>query len=136
MVYDPKLAERIRRLVISRDSVTEKEMFGGLAFLKDGRMFCCILGRELLARVGPAGEDAAKSRPHARSLNLIGYEMSGCVLVQPGGLATDPALGAWLDECEAHAVLLIDRPRRMPRRSARHARQTGGGPNLARTRRA
>lgn len=117
MVYDPKLAERIRGLVVNRERVTEKEMFGGLAFLKGGRMFCCILGRELLARVGPADEHAAKVRPHARSLHLIGYALSGCVLVQPGGLATDSALTAWLDECEAHAATPPEKPNRRPRSS-------------------
>jgi len=121
MVYDPGLAERIRSLVVSREGVTEKEMFGGLAFLKDGRMFCCILGRDLLARVGPAGEDAAKARPHARSLNLVGYSTSGCVFVQPGGLANDSALVAWVDECETHAARPRGKPPRRPRRAPHSA---------------
>jgi hypothetical protein len=130
MVYDPKLAERIRSLVAGRHGVTEKEMFGGLAFLKDGRMFCCVLGRELLARVGPAAEGAAKVRPHARRLDLVGYAVSGCVIVQPGGLATDAALGWWLEECEGQAAAQAEKPKMRPSSSLRTAQ-----PGLQRERR-
>jgi hypothetical protein len=42
MAYDMKLAERIRRAVAGRRGVTEKAMFGGLAFLLDGKVFCRV----------------------------------------------------------------------------------------------
>jgi hypothetical protein len=40
MAYDPALADRIRRAVAARKGVTEKQMFGGLAFLLGGKTFC------------------------------------------------------------------------------------------------
>ncbi|MBA3437433.1 MAG: RNA methyltransferase, partial [Thermoleophilaceae bacterium] len=38
MAYDEDLAKRIRELVAGEPDVTEKRMFGGLAFLVDGNM--------------------------------------------------------------------------------------------------
>jgi hypothetical protein len=126
VAYDLALAERIRSLVAGRPGVTEKEMFGGLAFLSEEQMFCCVLGRELLARVGVEHEAGAKARPHARSLNLIGYAMSGCVLVAPAGLASELALRSWVDECAAQAAGARETAPHRAKASARHkGRRTG-----------
>jgi hypothetical protein len=38
MAYDEALAERIRELVAGEHELTEKQMFGGLAFLIGGNM--------------------------------------------------------------------------------------------------
>ena len=48
MTYDEKLAERIRRVLPATEDIVEKKMFGGLAFLLDGKMFCglCVKGPE------------------------------------------------------------------------------------------
>ncbi len=59
MAHDETLADRIRRAVGSRADVTEKKMFGGLAFLLDGRMFCGIVKDDLMVRVGPERYEAA-----------------------------------------------------------------------------
>ena len=53
MAYDRDLSERIRRAVADRAGVTEKQMFGGLAFLLGGKTFCGIVKSDLMVRVGP-----------------------------------------------------------------------------------
>lgn len=114
MAYDPKLAERLRGLLSGRRRVTEKAMFGGLAFLLDGRMFCGILRDELLARVGPDAHDAAMARPHVRIMDFTGRPMRGYVFVGPAAIRTDAQLERWVEECGAHAATLPAGPKRKP----------------------
>lgn len=116
MAYDPKLAERVRLAVAGRRGVTEKAMFGGLAFLLEGKMFCGVLGQELLARVGPEGHDAALARKHVRIMDFTGRPMRGYVFVGPGALARRADLVRWVDECARFVATLGDPPK--PRRSA------------------
>jgi len=52
MAYDEALATRIRAQLAGSAGVSEKRMFGGLAFLKNGNMFVGVTGDELMARVG------------------------------------------------------------------------------------
>ena len=58
MAYDEQLADRARRAVGPRSGVTEKKMFGGLAFMLGGRMFCGIVKDDLMVRIGPALREA------------------------------------------------------------------------------
>jgi TfoX/Sxy family transcriptional regulator of competence genes len=62
MAYDARLAERVRRLLARRKGITEKKMFGGIAFLFHGHMFCGILNDDLVVRVGPQRYEKASSR--------------------------------------------------------------------------
>ena len=101
MAFDPGLAQRIRERLASRVGVTERRMFGGLAFLLDGHMAVGILGATLMARVGPAGHAAALKRPHARAMDFTGRPMKGYVYVDPAGIAEDADLAQWLDRCTA-----------------------------------
>jgi TfoX/Sxy family transcriptional regulator of competence genes len=112
MAYDPSLATRIRELVAGRKGVTEKAMFGGLAFLLDGKMFCGVLGNELLARVGPDAHDAAMAKPHVRIMDFTGRPMRGYVFVAPKAIPTNAELSRWVSDCEAHAATLPDKPRK------------------------
>jgi hypothetical protein len=104
MAFDPQLAARVRDLVSGRRGVTEKAMFGGLAFLLDGKMFCGVLGNELLARVGPDAHDAAMLEPHVRIMDFTGRPMRGYVFVGPGALSTSAQLERRVNDCEAHAA--------------------------------
>jgi TfoX/Sxy family transcriptional regulator of competence genes len=112
MAYDTDLAKRIRELVAHRKGVTEKAMFGGLAFLLDGKMFCGVLASELLARVGPDAHDAAMARPHVRIMDFTGRPMRGYVFVEPEAISTNAELSRWVSDCAAHAATLPDRPRK------------------------
>lgn len=142
MAYDPTLADRVRRLVAGRPGVTEKAMFGGLAFLLGGRMFCGVLGRDLLARVGPGGHDAAMAREHVRIMDFTGRPMRGYVFVGPEALSTRRDLTRWVDECARFVANLPEKaatPRKRavagPRPSAAPSRSGGKAPARARARR-
>ena len=99
MAYDEGLAERLREVLQPDPSISEKKMFGGLAFMSRGYMFVGILGTVLMARVGPEAYPAALSRPHVREMDFTGKPMKGYVFVDPAGLEDDAALADWVQAC-------------------------------------
>jgi TfoX/Sxy family transcriptional regulator of competence genes len=52
MAYDEALADRIRDVLSARAEVSERKMFGGIAFMLAGNMACGVLGEELIVRLG------------------------------------------------------------------------------------
>jgi TfoX/Sxy family transcriptional regulator of competence genes len=117
MAYDRKLAERIRTITAGRKGVTEKEMFGGIAFLLDGKMFIGLANNQLMVRVGPDRHDEALARPHARPMDFTGRPMRGYVYVAPAGYANARSLSAWIDWSAAFVATVKKKPRTPKRRS-------------------
>src|SRR5712672_1379605 len=72
MAYDQNLAERVRAILASEPSLSERKMFGGIAFMIEGHMCCGIVGHDLMLRLGPDGCDAALKRPHVRPMDFTG----------------------------------------------------------------
>ncbi|MGW6907014.1 TfoX/Sxy family protein [Streptomyces sp. NPDC054940] len=106
MAYDEGLAERIRERLRADPAITEKRMFGGIAFLYRGNMAVGVTGDDLMVRVGPDATDAALARPGARIFDMTGRPMRGWVVVEGSAVAEDDALGAWIDEGHAFAATL------------------------------
>jgi hypothetical protein len=106
MAYDEVLARRVRDQLAATASVSEKAMFGGLAFLLGGNMAVGISGDHLMVRVGPQAYDDALEESHTRPFDMTGRPMRGWILVAPDGLADDEALGGWVDRGVAHAASL------------------------------
>ena len=106
MAYDEGLAERIRGLIEDRGKVSERRMFGGLAFLARGHMTVGIVKDELMVRVGPEAYAQALSEPHARAMDITGRPMKGYVYIDPPAIAEDPALQAWVRWCVDYAAAL------------------------------
>ncbi len=96
MAFDDKLAERIRKQLGKRLGLTEKKMFGGLAFLLNGNMCCGVHGQELIVRLDPEQTDQALKQRHTRIFDLSGRPMQGWILVQSEGLTSEAALGKWI----------------------------------------
>ena len=97
MVFDEGLGERVRALFDGAPDVTERRMFGGLAFMVAGNMACGVIGDDLLVRVTRADYDATLALPHARQMDLTGRPMRGFVVVDAEGIAEDRDLEAWVD---------------------------------------
>ncbi len=97
MAYDESLAERIRRALGPRARVSERKMFGGLAFLLGGKMFCGIAEDELMVRVGPERYAEALGRPHVRPMDFTGRPMNGYVFVAPAGCSSEKAVAVWVE---------------------------------------
>jgi TfoX/Sxy family transcriptional regulator of competence genes len=104
VAYDGDLASRIRELVASGDGVTERKMFGGLAFLIGGHMAVSASGRGgLLLHVDRAATDELLAKPHARPFEMRGRVMEGWVRVDAEGLKTKRQLERWVARGVAHA---------------------------------
>jgi TfoX/Sxy family transcriptional regulator of competence genes len=97
VAYDERLAERIRRATAERAGVTEKKMFGGLAFLLDGHMFCGVIDDELMVRLGEERAGSALDQPHTRPMDFTGRPLKGYIYVAPEGLAEEAELRVWVD---------------------------------------
>ena len=97
MAYDEELAGRIRELVVDEPALTEKKMFGGLAFLVGGNMAVAASGQGgLMVRVDPAESDALVSSSDARLVEMRGREMPGWLRVDTEHLRTKEALAVWV----------------------------------------
>ena len=105
MAYDEALAVRVRAALAGEDGLTERQMFGGLAFMLRGNMACGIVKDELMLRLGPEGADRALDEPHVRQMDFTGRPMTGMVFVGPGGL-DDDALRRWVAEAASYARAL------------------------------
>jgi TfoX/Sxy family transcriptional regulator of competence genes len=97
MAYDEELANRVRESVQTQQGLTEKRMFGGLAFLINGNMAVSASGQGgLLLRVDPAQTESLVSRPHAQRFVMRGREMDGWLRIDAAALGTDADLDRWV----------------------------------------
>jgi hypothetical protein len=95
MAYDEELAGRIRELVAGDPGMTEKKMFGGLAFLVAGNMAVAASGQGgLLVRVDPQESDELVAATSARPMEMRGREMAGWLRVDP---ADEGELAQWVE---------------------------------------
>ena len=104
MAYDEELAGRVRELVAHEEGMTEKKMFGGLAFLIGGNMSVSASGQGgLLLRVDPAETESLLTEPHAQPFVMRGRAMDGWLRVDPEGLRTKSDLERWVARGVAYA---------------------------------
>lgn len=99
MAYDEKLAVRLRKVFEGNLDISEKKMFGGLAFMCRGYMFVGIVGDELMARVGTDHYPKALQQAHVREMDFTGKPMKGYVFVAAAGIASVQQLEKWADIC-------------------------------------
>jgi TfoX/Sxy family transcriptional regulator of competence genes len=98
MAYDEDLAERLRELLADEDAVTEKKMFGGLAFLLHGNMSVgASRNGGLLVRIDPADTEVFLARPHVSLMQMGDRTMDGWITVAPDGLRTKRQLAMWVN---------------------------------------
>ena len=107
MPYDEDLANRLREQLAGEDAVTEKKMFGGLAFLLDGHMCVSASGRGgLLARIDPADTEAALERPHTARMEMGRRTMDGWITVAAEGVRTKRELAPWVERSVSYVKTL------------------------------
>ena len=109
MTYHEDLASRVRSVLPAADAVTERQMFGGLAFMLNGHMFCGVVKDTLMVRLGPDGAARALDRPHVRPMDFTGRPMKGMVFVERGGLR-GAELHHWVDAAAEYARSLPPKP--------------------------
>jgi TfoX/Sxy family transcriptional regulator of competence genes len=104
MAYDEALAGRIRAQFDGQSGVTEKKMFGGLAFLVGGNMAIAASGQGgVLVRVDPATSDELVSATKAEMAVMRGRPMSGWLRVAPENVRTARQLASWVRRANSYA---------------------------------
>ncbi len=106
MAFDERLAERIRFLLGARKGLTEKKMFGGIAFLLNGNMCCGVIGDEMIVRLDPERTGDFLAEPHTRLFDMTGRPMKGWIMIAPAGLAGDRQILRWIKESPAYTAHL------------------------------
>ena len=106
MAYNEELAARIRTSLEGHPGMTERKMFGGIAFMIHGNMCCGVINDDLMVRVGPDSHEASLALPHARPMDFAGRPMRGMVFVSPDGINDDGALLGWIDRGAMYAQSL------------------------------
>ena len=113
MAYDEVLAERIRTLLAGEPNLTEKRMFGGLAFLIGGNMSVSVSGQGgLLLRCEPVDTAELVQEPHASTAVMRGRAMEGWLRVTPEGVESDEELQKWVTRGVGYARSLPSKPAR------------------------
>ena len=96
MPYNEELAARVRAALGPLPGVTEKKMFGGLAFMLNGNMCVGVTGDDLMVRVGPEEHENLLTLPHARPMDFTGRSMKGFVFVGLQGTKGERSLKEWV----------------------------------------
>lgn len=99
MAYDEELADRLRFLIGPDPVVSERKMFGGLAFLVHGNMAVAASGQGgLLVRVDPQRSPALVDDVQVRPMEMRGRQMAGWLRVDGARVDDDAELRRWVDE--------------------------------------
>ncbi len=110
MAYDTELADRIRRLLVGVPELTEKKMFGGLAFLVAGHMAIAARNQGgVMVRVDPQQSDVLVATTTASLVEMRGRPMPGWLQVSSDDLRTDDLLTPWLQRGTGYARSLPPR---------------------------
>ena len=107
MAYDEDLADRIRELLSEQRGVTEKKMFGGLAFLIGGNMAIAASGQGgILVRVDPEESTVLVATTAAELMVMRGRPMEGWLRVAAKDVRTKQSLAAWVKRGTGYAASL------------------------------
>jgi hypothetical protein len=97
VAYDEELADRIRAAVEGEAGLSEKRMFGGLAFLIDGKMAVSAGSHGgLMLRVDPERTEELVKEPAVARFEMRGREMDGWLYIDRVGLETEAELERWV----------------------------------------
>ena len=97
MAFDLDLAERLRARLAGTAGVSERRMFGGLAFLVNGHMAVAASGQGgLLVRCDPARTGTYVTPPHVEPMVMRGREMDGWLRVDAEAVSTARELARWV----------------------------------------
>lgn len=106
MPYDKVLAERMRPMLLPRAGISEKNMFGGIAFLIHGNMCCGIWKNLLVIRLSVDEAAIELKKSHVRIMDITGKPMKGWLFVEPGGYKKGADLLSWVEKAFSFASSL------------------------------
>jgi TfoX/Sxy family transcriptional regulator of competence genes len=110
------LLEQIRNVLAGRRDVTERKMFGGVAFMVNGHMCCGCLRGSLVLRLGEEHTRIALGEPHVEPMDFTGKVLKTMVYVRPPGLQRAQDLTRWVIEAVEFAMLPSPKRTKRPRK--------------------
>ena len=106
MAYDESLAQRVRDVLEARPDLSERKMFGGIAFMLAGNMAVGVIDDDLMVRLDPDDARRALAEAHVRPMDFTGRPPRNMVFVDAAGTAGDEDLAAWVEAGADHAASL------------------------------
>jgi len=97
MAYDEALASRVRETLSENPEITERKMFGGIAFMLSGNMAVGVSKDDLMVRIDPDDQDDALAQPGVRIFDMTGRPMKGWILVASEATEEDTDLLTWVE---------------------------------------
>jgi len=97
MAFNEDLADRVREVLAARFDLTERKMFGGIAFMLGGNMAIGVIDDDLMVRLDPADAEKALAEPCVRPMDFTGRPMKGMIFVDTAGVETDAELASWAE---------------------------------------
>lgn len=93
MAYDEGIYELLKDDLSATHGLSEKRMFGGIAFMLNGNMLCGVHKDGAMYRVGKVNEAAALALPGAEPMAFTGRRMGGFIEAGPDAMADDDTRG-------------------------------------------
>jgi TfoX/Sxy family transcriptional regulator of competence genes len=106
VAFDEQLADRVRALVTPYGEVSERKMFGGIAFMVGGNMAVGVLGEDLIVRLDREETEKALAEPGVREFDFTGRPTKGIVFVSPEQTSKEEDLAGWVEAGAAYAASL------------------------------
>ncbi len=100
MAYDEHLAERIRKSISKLTNVEEKRIFGGLAFMVNGKMTLTVNNRpdhQMMVHIDPELQEKALQRKGANVAIMRGKPMTGWIFLTEDAIKGNENLQYWID---------------------------------------
>ncbi len=97
MAYSEELAERIRDVIGGRSGVSERKMFGGVAWMVNGNMACGVIGEDLMVRLDRDEAERVLAEDDVGPMEFTGRPMRGFVTVDAAGISAASGLSRWVD---------------------------------------
>ncbi len=102
MAFDEKLANRIRESLVHLTKVEEKNMFGGVCFMIDGKMCVGVVKNEMMCRIDPKMDEIVLEKTGCRRMDFTGKPMKGYVFISEEGMESKKEFDYWLELCFAY----------------------------------
>lgn len=105
MAYNEKLANRIRESLVHLNDIEEKEMFGGICFMVNGKMCIGVVKEEMMCRINPELDETVLEMHGCRPMDFTGKRMKGYVFVSDEGIKTKKQFDYFIGLCLDFNVL-------------------------------
>lgn len=102
MAYNENLSNRIREALENVPGVEEKQMFGGVCYMVNGKMCIGVVKDEMMCRIGEGAQAAALERSGCREMDFAGKPMKGYVYVSDEGMRSSIDFDYWINLCLKH----------------------------------